>query len=55
MCSQFNLVEEVHTGNARNNLLVYIPIMSTSQYGNHFLRGDGAALWNKFFIFQNTI
>ena len=23
--------------------------MSTSRYGNHTLRGDGASLWNKFF------
>ena len=35
--------------NKRNNLLIYIPRLSTSQYGNHFLRGDGASLWNNFF------
>ena len=23
--------------------------MSTSRYGNHSLRGDGASLWNKLF------
>ena len=47
--SIFNLVQEVHTRNTRNNLLIYIPRMSTSRYGNHSLRGDGASLWNKFF------
>ena len=49
VCSQFNLVHEVHTRTTRNNLLIYIPRMSTSQYGNHSLRGDGASLWNKLF------
>ena len=49
VCSIFNLVQEVHTRNTRNNLLIYIPRMSTSRYGNHSLRGDGASLWNKFF------
>ena len=47
--SIFNLVHEVHTRNTRNNLLIYIPRMSTSRYGSHSLRGDGASLWNKFF------
>ena len=49
VCSIFNLVHEVHTRNTRNNLLIYIPRMSTSRYGNHSLRSDGASLWNKFF------
>ena len=49
VCSIFNLVHEVHTRNTRNNLVIYIPRMSTSRYGNHSLRGDGASLWNKFF------
>ena len=49
VCSIFNLVHEVHTRNTRNNLLIYISRMSTSRYGNHSLRGDGASLWNKFF------
>ena len=49
VCAQFNQVHEVHTRNTRNNLLIYIPRMSTSQYGNHSLRGDGASLWNKLF------
>ena len=47
--SKFNLVDEVHTRNTSNNLLIYIPRMSTSQYYNHSLRSDGASLWNKFF------
>ena len=47
--SQFNLVDEVHTRNTRNNLLICIPRISTSQYGNHSLRDDGASLWNKLF------
>ena len=47
--SQFNLVHEIHICGTRNNLLIYIPRMSTFQYRNHFLRGDGASLWNKFF------
>ena len=41
----FNLVP---THNTRNNLLIYIPRMSTSQYGNYSLRSDCASLWNKF-------
>ena len=49
VCSIFNLVHEVHTRNTHNNLVIYIPRMSTSRYGNHSLRGDGASLWNKFF------
>ena len=49
VCSKFNLAHEVHTRNTRNNLLTYSPRMSTSQYGNYSLRGDGASLWNKFF------
>ena len=44
----FNLV---HTHNTRNNLLIYIPRMSTSQYGNYSLRSDCASLWNKLFIY----
>ena len=48
VCSNI-LVHEVHTRNTRNNLLIYIPRMSTSRYGNHSLRSDGASLWNKFF------
>ena len=44
VCSQFYLVHEVHICNTRNNLLIYIPRMFTSQYGNHSLRGDGASL-----------
>ena len=47
VCSKFNLVYEVHTRNTHNNLLIYIPIMSTSRYGNHSLRDDGASLSNK--------
>ena len=47
--SIFNLVYEVLTRNTRNNLLIYIPRMSTSRYGNHSLCGDGVSLWNKFF------
>ena len=31
VCGQFNLVQEVHTRNTCNNLLIYIPRMSTSQ------------------------
>ena len=49
VCGIFNLVHEVHTRNTRKNLLIYIPRMSTSRYGNHCLRCDGASLWNKFF------
>ena len=48
VCGQFNLVQEVHTRNTCNNLLIYIPRMSTSRNSNHSLRGDGASLWNKF-------
>ena len=55
VCSQFNLVHEFHTRNALNSLLIYISIMSTTQYGNHFVHHNGASLWNKFFIFQNMI
>ena len=49
ICSQFNLVHEVHTRNRRNNLSIYIPRMSTSRYSNQSLRDDGASLWNKLF------
>ena len=49
VCSKFNLVHEVHARNTRSNLLIYIPRISASRYGNHSLRGDGASLWNKFF------
>ena len=49
VCSKFNLVHEIHTRNTRNNLLIYIPRITTSRYGNHSLRSDGASLWNKFF------
>ena len=49
VCSQFSLVYEVYTRNTRKNLLIYVPKMSTSWYGNHSLRSDGASLWNKFF------
>ena len=49
LCSIFDLVHKVHTYNTRNNLLIYISRMFTSQCGNHSLRGDGASLWNKFF------
>ena len=48
-CSKFNLVHEIHTGNTCNNLLIYIPRITTSRYGNHSLRSDGVSLWNKFF------
>ena len=51
VCSKFSLVYEVYTRNTRKNLLIYVPKMSTSRYvyfGNHFLRSDGASLWNKF-------
>ena len=53
--NQFNLAHKVHTRNTRNNLLIYIPRMSTSQYGNQSLRVDGASLWNKFlkYFFPN--
>ena len=47
--NQFYLVHEVHTRDIRNNLLIYLPRIAASQYGNHSLRGDGASLWNKFF------
>ena len=55
--SKFNLIHEVHSRNTRNNLLIYIPRMSTCRYGNHSLRGDGASLWNKLFkdFFQTMI
>ena len=49
VCNIFNLVHEVHTCNTRNDLLIYIPRLSTSRYGNSSLHGDGASLWNKFF------
>ena len=49
VCSVFNLDHEVHTCNTRNSLLIYIPRMSTSQYDNHSLRGDGVFIWNKVF------
>ena len=44
VCNQFNLVDEVHTRDTRNNSLIYIPTMSTTQYSNMSLRGDGAFL-----------
>ena len=53
-CRNRYVVHEVHTRNARNNLLIYIPRMPTSQYGNHSLRGDGGSLWNKFNINSMT-
>ena len=34
VCSIFNLVHEVYTLNTCNNLLIYIPRLSTSRYGN---------------------
>ena len=34
LCSQFNLVHEVHTCNTRNNFSIYMLRMSTSRYGN---------------------
>ena len=49
VCSQFNVVHEVHTRNTSNNFLIYIPRMFTSQYGNHSLRSDGGSVWNKLF------
>ena len=49
VCNIFNLVHEVHTCNTRNDLLIYIPRLSTSRYGNRSLRGDGASSWNKLF------
>ena len=49
VCSQFNLVHEVHTRNTRNDLLIYIARMSTSQQSNRSLHSDGASLWNEFF------
>ena len=49
VCSIFNLVHKVHACNTYNNLLIYIPRMSTSRYGNHSLCDDGACLWNKSF------
>ena len=49
VCSKFNPVHEVHARNTHSNLLIYIPRISTSRYGNHSLRDDGASLWNKFF------
>ena len=56
VCSQFNLVYEVHVRNTGNSLLTYIPGMSTSQYGNHSLRCDSAFLWNEFLnIFFQTV
>ena len=57
VCSKFNPVHEVHTRNTCNNLLIYIPRMSTSRNSNHSLRGDGASLWNKFptIIFFQTM
>ena len=42
--NQFNLVHNVHTRNTRNHSK-----FTTSRYGNHYLRGDGASLWNKLF------
>ena len=44
VCSIFNLVHEVHTRNKHNNLLIYNPRTSTSRYGSHSLRCDGASL-----------
>ena len=51
--SQFNLVHVVHTCKKRNNLLIYIPRMSTLKYGSHFLRGVMVLLYgtNSFKIF----
>ena len=49
VCSQFKVGHEVHTPDARNNSLIYIPRICTSQYGNHYLHGDCASLWNKLF------
>ena len=49
VCNIFNLAHKVHPRNTSNNLLIYIPTISTSRYGNHSLHGDGASLWNKFF------
>ena len=49
VCSLFNLVDEIHTRSTRNNSLIYIPKMSTKQYGSNSLRGEGASQWNKFF------
>ena len=53
VCSQFNILREAC--NTRNNLLIYIPRIPASQYGNLSLHGDGASVWNKFFkdIFPN--
>ena len=49
VCSQFKVGHEVHTPDARNNSLIYIPRICTSQYGNHYLHGDCDSLWNKLF------
>ena len=49
VCSQFSLVHEVYTCDTRYNLLIYIPRMSASQYGKHYLRSNGSSLWNKLF------
>ena len=48
-CSLFKIGHEVYTCDARNNSLIFIPRNYTSQYGNHYLHGDCASLWNKFF------
>ena len=53
VCNQLNLVHEVYTCDAHNNLLVYTPRMSTIQYGKHSLHGNGASLWNGISFFKN--
>lgn len=46
VCSQFDSVHEVNNDDARKNSVIFITVLSVSQYDNNSLRGDDASLKN---------
>ena len=46
VCSQFDPVHEVNNDDARKNSVIFITVLSVSQYNNNSLRGDDASLKN---------